>query len=65
MRRILADYGRKRKAVKRGGGAPVVPLDEIDNILGGRAADDRMAADLDEALTRLAVFAPRQAKVVE
>ena len=65
MRRILADYGRKRKAAKRGGGAVAVPLDEIDNMLGGGSADDRISADLDEALTRLAVFAPRQAKVVE
>jgi RNA polymerase sigma factor (TIGR02999 family) len=65
MRRILVDYGRKRRAGKRGGGAAFVPLDEIDNLLSSRTADERIIVDLDDALTSLAKFAPRQARIVE
>ena len=64
MRRILSDYARKRQATKRGGGIVATPLDQVANILT-LAADDPIVVDLDEALDRLAVFAPRQAQVVE
>jgi RNA polymerase sigma factor (TIGR02999 family) len=62
MRRILIDHARKRRAARRGGGAPHVPLEE-----GLRLADDRPEelVDLDEALDRLAAMDPRQARIVE
>lgn len=62
MRRILVDYARQRQAVKRGGGGVHVSLDE-----GLLVSNDQceLAADLDEALERLARLDARQAKVVE
>lgn len=62
MRNILIDYARRRKAQKRGGGAPHVSLD--DAIISDDASADVFLA-LDEALTQLATFDERQAKVVE
>ena len=62
MRRILTDHARQTKAVKRGAGLPELELDDA-LLIGGQ--DCRMIADLDEALTRLGEFAPRQARVVE
>ena len=62
MRQILVDYARRRNAQKRGGGVRPTGLD------GKQIAADALAADilgLDEALERLAAFAPRQARVVE
>ena len=64
MRRILSDYARKRQASKRGGGSPATSIDQVANLLA-IAADDPMIVDLDEALDRLEVFAPRQAQVLE
>jgi len=62
MRRILIDHARKRRAARRGGGAPHVPLEE-----GLRLAADRPdeLVDLDEALERLAALDTRQARIVE
>jgi RNA polymerase sigma factor (TIGR02999 family) len=62
MRRILIDHARKRRAARRGGGAPHVPLEE-----GLRLADDRPEelVALDEALERLGAMDPRQARIVE
>ena len=62
MRNILIDYARRRKAQKRGGGAPHVSLD--DAIVSAEASADVFLA-LDEALNQLAKFDERQAKVVE
>ena len=62
MRRILADHGRHRRALKRGAGCATLCFD--DSRIGGSEGGFRFA-DLDEALTRLATFAPRQAQVVE
>jgi RNA polymerase sigma-70 factor, ECF subfamily len=61
MRQVLVARARKRNAAKRGGGADVVTLGEID-------AGDRFAmelVDLDDALRRLARRSSRQVKVVE
>jgi RNA polymerase sigma factor (TIGR02999 family) len=62
MRQVLVDAARRRGRVKRGSGD--VPLDLEDFQV---AADDFAAElrDLDEALERLAVLFPRQARVVE
>src|SRR5215469_17256975 len=48
MRRILADWGRSRRALKRGGKFPVLRLNDA---LDGGEATALDIADLDEALT--------------
>ena len=62
MRRILADWGRSRRALKRGGDIPMVRLDEA---LDGAEAPGVDFADLDEALKALAKLDPRKSQVVE
>lgn len=67
MRRILIDYARRHRAVRRGGspnGAGPVPvsLDAADVPIAERA---EVLIALDEALERLAKFDPRLARVVE
>ena len=62
MRRILVDYARRRKALKRGGAQQPLPLDE------NRIAADAQAellVSLDEALQRLANLNERLSRVVE
>ncbi len=62
MRRIMVDHARQRQAVKRGGGAIKVSLDECAVVTPTRA--DALLA-LDEALEKLAAFDSRKAQVVE
>jgi RNA polymerase sigma-70 factor (ECF subfamily) len=62
MRHILTDHARQRNAAKRGGPVPRIQLEES---LAIADCDCELFTDLDEALKRLAVFAPRQAQVVE
>jgi len=62
MRRIMVDHARQRQAVKRGGGAIKVSLDECAVVTPTRA-DELLA--LDEALEKLAAFDSRKAQVVE
>ncbi len=62
MRRILVDYARRRIADKRGGGLAPVSLDEATIKVEERAVE---LIALDEALTRLAGFDERAAKLVE
>jgi RNA polymerase sigma factor (TIGR02999 family) len=50
MRKILIDYARGHKAEKRGGGQPVLQLDEALNASGERPM---MVVALDDALTAL------------
>lgn len=63
MRRILVDHARERHREKRGGGAENLPIDEAAFVASKEKSVDLIA--LDEALTRLAKFDERQAKVVE
>lgn len=63
MRRILVDYARARKRLKRGGGADMVPLEEAEAFLSFEEADEILA--LEAALDRLAGANPRAAAVVE
>ncbi len=63
MRRILVDYARERNREKRGGAAENLPLEEAAFVVSGEKSVDLVA--LDEALTRLAEFDERQARVVE
>jgi len=62
MRRILVDYARMRKAAKRDGALRQVELTDVLAISEDRL--DEMLA-IDEALTRLAAWDPRQSRVVE
>ncbi len=63
MRRVLVDYARARKRIKRGAGAHAVPLEDADVLLGEEAADEVLA--LEDALQRLTQAEPRAARVVE
>jgi RNA polymerase sigma factor (TIGR02999 family) len=68
MRRILVDHARARAREKRGGGAPVISLDESAAEVGAPGASDASGADLlavDDALARLARLDPDAARVVE
>ena len=63
MRRILVEYARNRKAVRRGGDVMSVPLNGNE---GAAKIDlDIDIVALDEALERLAIVDPRQARIVE
>lgn len=62
MRRILVDHVRRRGFAKRGGGAPHVPLDELELAAQERGVE---VLALDEALAALARFDRRKARVVE
>ena len=62
MRRVLVDYARSRKYMKRGGGARMVSLEEAA-LLSECRSDELIA--LDDALTDLAAIAPRKVQVVE
>ncbi len=62
MRHILVDYARSKQYVKRGGDAPVVPLDEALTVSEERAAE---LVALDDALKELAKVDERKCRVVE
>ncbi len=62
MRRVLVDEARKRNYEKRGGEFTHIELDETV-IAADQREFDLIA--LDEALERLAEFAPRKSRVVE
>jgi RNA polymerase sigma factor (TIGR02999 family) len=62
MRRILIDQSRRKKRVKRGGGAPRVHLDQVEVAATGHG-EDLLA--LDEALDALAREAPQKAELVQ
>lgn len=68
MRRILVDAARARASAKRGGHvkqvnhSTAVRLDEIPDLSSQRGAE---LIAVDDALTRLAEFDPRKARVIE
>ena len=63
MRRVLVDYARSRKRQKRGGGAPHVPLEDVEPFLTDRAVGETLA--LEDALVRLERAHPRAARIFE
>jgi RNA polymerase sigma factor (TIGR02999 family) len=63
MRRLLVDYARARRRLKRGAGALEVTLDEAVGWLTDREADEVLS--LDEALEKLKEWDVRAARVVE
>ncbi len=69
MRQILVDHARSRSAKKRGKGWSRVSLERIEQNLAMSGDDEQSGIDdvlwLDEAMTELAAFAPRQAQIVE
>jgi RNA polymerase sigma factor (TIGR02999 family) len=62
MRRILLDGARRRVAVKRGGSAPKVNLERLEEVGWARA---RELVALDDALAALAQFDARKARIIE
>ncbi|MFN0069742.1 MAG: ECF-type sigma factor [Limisphaerales bacterium] len=63
MRRILVDRARRRLAAKRGGGATVLDVDELE--IPSPAADDDGLLRLHDALDRLAAADLRKAELVK
>ncbi len=62
MRRVLVDHARSRGAVKRGGGAVKVTLDDAFSVSDERTPD---LVALDDALEALAALDRRKSQVVE
>jgi RNA polymerase sigma factor (TIGR02999 family) len=62
IRHIMVDHARQRQALKRGGGALKITLDEDAHVVESRAVE---LLALDEALEKLASFDKRKADVVE
>ncbi len=62
MRQVLVDHARRHNAERRGAGVRPLDLDAHEIAVQDRA--DQLV-ELDEALARLAAFAPRLAQVVE
>jgi RNA polymerase sigma-70 factor (ECF subfamily) len=62
MRRILIDRARRHRAAKRGGGVEMVSLVDVADWPAVARLD---VLALDEALTRLEAFDPRQSRIVE
>jgi RNA polymerase sigma factor (TIGR02999 family) len=62
MRHLLVNYAERRRAAKRGGGVPMVSIDDF-NPVSESVADDVIA--LHEALDRLGRVSERQVGVVE
>ncbi|MEP7342559.1 MAG: sigma-70 family RNA polymerase sigma factor [Acidobacteriota bacterium] len=62
MRRILVDYARSQQASKRGSGTTHLALEEA---MDEAKAQDADVLALDDALTSLAAFDPRQSQIVE
>jgi RNA polymerase sigma factor (TIGR02999 family) len=63
MRRVLVDYARTRKRLKRGGDSVPIPLEEVEPFLSEEEADEILT--LEDALGRLAGANPRAAEIVE
>lgn len=62
IRRILVDYARGQRSVKRGAGAPKLSLDDA---LGISGKSDLDLVALDDALNGLAKLDPEQSRIVD
>jgi RNA polymerase sigma factor (TIGR02999 family) len=62
MRNLLVDRARERLAAKRGGG--IAPL-ELDETLWVSDENMERVSELDDALTRLSAFSPRQGELLQ
>jgi RNA polymerase sigma factor (TIGR02999 family) len=63
MRRVLIDYARTRKRLKRGAGAEPIPFEEVEDFLSDAEADEVLA--IQDALQRLTAVNERAARVIE
>jgi RNA polymerase sigma factor (TIGR02999 family) len=64
MRRILVDYARRHRALRRGGVRQRVSLDDVTGVpTTSQRADELLAVE--EVLQRLEVIHPRLVRVVE
>jgi RNA polymerase sigma factor (TIGR02999 family) len=65
MRRILVDYARRHRALRRGGVTERISLDDVEpaRLSAAQRGDELLA--LDEALERLDAIEPRLGRVVE
>ena len=65
MRQVSIDYARQRVAQRRGGGVPILGLDDIEaeSLSVDHQAEGLLA--LDNALRKLAALDPRLAEVIE
>ena len=64
MRRVLVDHARGRNAKKRGHGATLVTVEDLDD-LPRPAVEELDLVVLDEALERLTTLDARQGQIVE
>jgi len=62
MRRILVDYARSRKSLRRGGDYQRISLEAVATLHQARSTN---LVELDEALGTLAITFPRKAQVIE
>ena len=62
MRRIVVDYVRRKRRMKRGGGIRLITLDEVPAARDDAGVD---VIDLERGLSGLVAIAPRAAQVVE
>jgi RNA polymerase sigma factor (TIGR02999 family) len=62
MRRVLTDFARSRRSIKRGGGETLLPFDEE---LFGKSERAAGIVALDDALNTLAQIDERKSRVVE
>jgi RNA polymerase sigma factor (TIGR02999 family) len=62
MRRILVDFARARRSIKRGGEVPPLSLDHAPSV-SAKSSPDLVA--LDDSLKALAEIDPRKSQVVE
>jgi RNA polymerase sigma factor (TIGR02999 family) len=62
MRHVLVTHARERLAIKRGGGAAAIPIEEAPDVA---MDDDAVLLEINDALERLARINPRLAYVVE
>ncbi len=62
MRQILIDHARRKRSLKRGGGAQKIDLDQVDAAVG---ADDETLLMINEALEKLSQEDARAAELVK
>ena len=65
MRRVLVEYTRQHRAKKRGGGATLMSLTELDDLKQSPQLNLEDVIALDGALTRFSAEHPRPSRVVE